>query len=1178
MVDRTRKSQGPASYDASLMREGFIHLRSLSSYSLAEGAIKISEDKPKDGSKPVRASLIDLTKSNAMPAVAVTDHGNLFGALEFAVAATEAGIQPIIGCVLPLLREGSTGKTSLPVLDALPVLVMDATGYRNLVALVSHSFMAPDRLHPYVTWDELADKSSGLLALTGGLNGPLAALLSAGQNDAALACLKTLQRLFPQRLYIELQRHDEGVIGTTQQRLEPLLLDLAYAHDLPLVATNDVQFGVPEMYEAHDALLAIADKSVLADEKRRRLTTQHYFKSAAEMRELFADLPEACNNSLVIAQRCAYWPQQRQPILPAFPTTAGRSEADEIRFAANAGLDERITALGLTSEAAAPYRQRLEFELEVIVKMGFSGYFLIVSDFIKYAKANRIPVGPGRGSGAGSVVAWALTITDLDPLHFGLLFERFLNPERVSMPDFDIDFCQERRDEVIAYVQKKYGHDRVAQIITFGKLQARAVLRDVGRVMAMPYGYVDKICKLVPNNPANPVSLAQALASEPALQALRREDAAVEQMMDIALKLEGLYRNASTHAAGVVIGDSALTEIVPLYREAGGCMPATQFNMKMVEQAGLVKFDFLGLKTLDVLQATVDMLAERGVTVDLTRLPLDDPKTYALLTRGDTTGVFQFESAGMRDMLRKLKPNRFEDIIAMGALYRPGPMENIPKYIRVKHGQEPPDYLHPLLEPVLKETLGIIIYQEQVMQAAQLLAGYSLGAADLLRRAMGKKKKEEMEAQRAAFVKGATARGVEPDQATRIFEQIDKFAGYGFNKSHAAAYACITYQTAWLKASYPTEFYAATLNFERGDTDKLNLIRQEMERQGIRLLPPDINTSRAHFTVATAAEGERSIRYALAALRGVGDAAMKQLVQERDAHGPFRDPFDFAARLDSKILNKKQMESLIAAGAFDSLSPQRAQLQASIDILAKYGQSQQSAAQTGQGGLFGQDTVAVTQPPLPATAPWDDLTRLQKEFDAVGFYLSSHPLASYAGFLQRLGVVASTEVARHLQTATSNRLKLAGIVLGRQERTAKSGNRFAFLQLSDSAGGYEVTIFSELLAASRADLEVGAMLLLEVEAQKGDDLRFIARSTEPLAKAAARLGIGMRVALRHESALQSLHKILQTTPKGSGKLQLLLTLPDGTEADMALNGGWQLNEEVKTALRKLPAGTVAQEL
>jgi DNA polymerase-3 subunit alpha len=613
----------------------FIHLRVHSAYSLAEGAIKIVEDKPKDGSKPVRKDLIHLALQHHMPAVALTDKGNLFGALEFAMAAAENGIQPIIGCQVAVLRPEQAGLKTLQRehYDQLVLLVQNELGYRNLSALVTKSFIATDRAHPYVTYEELAQHTGGLIALSSGIDGAVGHQLLAGQADAAEATLIQFRDLFTDRFYIEITRHHGGAVSYNETRIESALIDLAYKHNIPLVATNDVHFGDESMYEAHDALLCISDKMVVSEQNRRRLTRDHRFKSAAEMRTLFADLPEACDNTLVIAKRCAYMPPARAPILPAFPTTKGRSEAEELCAQAQAGLKARLKASGVND--LKTYEDRLDFELDVIIKMGFAGYFLIVSDFIRWSKENGISVGPGRGSGAGSVVAWALLITDLDPIRFGLLFERFLNPERVSMPDFDIDFCQERRDEVIHYVQQKYGADRVAQIITFGKLQARAALRDVGRVLAMPYGYVDKICKLVPNNPANPLTLGQAIDSEPQLQQLRDSDTTVAQMMDIALKLEGLFRNASTHAAGVVIGDRPLVELVPLYRDPDAALPATQFNMKTVEAAGLVKFDFLGLKTLDVLQQAVELLKARDINFDLLQLPLDDSKTYAMLAKGD---------------------------------------------------------------------------------------------------------------------------------------------------------------------------------------------------------------------------------------------------------------------------------------------------------------------------------------------------------------------------------------------------------------------------------------------------------------------------------------------------------------------------------------------------------------
>ncbi|MEK9922139.1 MAG: DNA polymerase III subunit alpha, partial [Rhodospirillales bacterium] len=725
----------------------------------------------------------------------------------------------------------------------------------------------------------------------GGPNGAINRLIRENQFERAETRLNHLKKLFPNRLYVELQRIDLP----EEIEVEPNLIKLAYSLELPLVATNDVRFGTAEMHEAHDALLAIADGRRLEDTDRRRSSENYCFKSASEMTLLFADIPEAISNTIVIAKRCAVMPEPRDPILPGFETEAGRDEAEELKAQAEQGLARRMATLEIDQEKQKLYQERLAYELNVITQMGFPGYFLIVAEFIQWAKAKGIPVGPGRGSGAGSVVAWALTITDLDPLQFNLLFERFLNPERVSMPDFDIDFCQERRDEVIAHVQQKYGSDKVAQIITFGKLQARAVLRDVGRVLGMPYGQVDRICKLVPNNPANPVTLSQAIDGEPALQEMRKTDEQVGTLINIALKLEGLYRNTSTHAAGVVIGDRPLNKLVALYRDPRSEMPVTQFNMKSVETAGLVKFDFLGLKTLTVINDAVKLLKNRGIDLDIDRIPLDDKKSFELMSSGNTAGVFQLEGSGMRDMLKRLKPNRFEDIIAVVALYRPGPMDNIPSYIARKHGAEPVAFPHPMLQSILEETYGIIIYQEQVMQIAQVLSGYSLGGADLLRRAMGKKIKSEMAAQREIFVKGAVERDVDEHKASEIFDLVDKFAGYGFNKSHAAAYALVAYQTAYLKANYPVEFIAASMTHDMHNTDKLGLFRRELDRIEAPLLPPDINASNPVFTVEKNNDGKLGVRYALGAIRNVGRPAALAIVDSRET-GPFQNLGDFSKR------------------------------------------------------------------------------------------------------------------------------------------------------------------------------------------------------------------------------------------------------------------------------------------
>ena len=1149
----------------------FVHLRVHSAYSLAEGAIKTKE-------------LIKLCQKQAMPAVAVTDSGNMFGALEFALAAADAGVQPIIGCQLNLRRAEAkpgtaAGKPAPP--DHLVLLVQNEAGYANLMRLVSKAFIETDASEtPQIALADLEGASDGLIALTGGPAGPVGRALATGQEPAAREALQKLIALFPGRLYVELMRHagpeDASGLGALEDKIEPALIDLAYEFDLPLVATNDVFFADAAMYQAHDALLCIADSRYVAEAERRRVTPDHRFKSAAEMRALFADLPEAVDNTLVIARRCSYLLRPIKPILPPFTEaiSAGRTEADELRAQAHAGLTERLARTAVADEKQ--YRDRLDFELDVIEKMKFPGYFLIVSDFIKWTKQQGIPVGPGRGSGAGSVVAWSLTITDLDPLRFGLLFERFLNPERVSMPDFDIDFCQDRRDEVIRYVQRRYGHDRVAQIITFGKLQARAVLRDVGRVLQLPLGQVDRICKLVPNNPANPVTLQQAIDGEPALQAHRDGDAAVGRMMEIAMKLEGLYRHASTHAAGVVIGDRPLDRLVPLYRDPRSDMPVTQFNMKYVEQAGLVKFDFLGLKTLTVIETAVKLA---GGGIDISALPLDDEKTYKMLSRAETTGVFQLESSGMRDVLRRLKPNRFEDIIALVALYRPGPMDNIPKYIRVKNGEEAADYLHPSLEGILKETFGIMIYQEQVMQIAQVLSGYTLGGADLLRRAMGKKIQAEMDAQRQMFVDGAKKTfDVDPGQAGMIFDQVNKFAGYGFNKSHAAAYALVAYQTAWLKANHPVAFMAASMTLDLGNTDKLNVFRQELVRMGVKLLTPDINKSKDVFGVETYAGGEQAIRYALAAVKGVGAAAMKGLVEQRKAGGPYRDLYDFARRLDTKAVNKRQLENLTRGGAFDALDGNRARVLASAETLIRYGHAVAAEAQSGQNSLFGGGGPALKEPNLASVPAWDPLEKLKHEFDAIGFYLSAHPLDAYAGPLRRLDVVPVATLPSRLPRGGTTRYKMAGIIISKQERTAKSGNRFAFCQLSDASGVFEVTLFQETLAQARELLVAGKAVLLSVDVQaNGPELRLTCHEVKPLEEVVAAVAEGIRIVLHSTAPVPALKEIIEQLGRGKARIGLTIETAPFQEVDIDLPTTYALPPKARTALKAL-VGVEVHEL
>jgi DNA polymerase-3 subunit alpha len=1125
----------------------FVHLRVRSCYSLLESTVRLER-------------LLERCQRDHAPAVGITDRANLFGALEFSQGAMRAGVQPIIGCLLPIGSTDQRGNGRPPAPSLLPVLVQDEEGYRNLLRLLSRAHLeGAAGTAPEVSLDDLCAANAGLIALSGGPEGPIGKLLLGGNRELAEALVSRLAAAFGGRFYIELMRH--GL--EDEERIEPALIEIALECDLPLVATNDSHFIEESEFEAHDVLLCIADGAQVMQNERRRLTPEHRLKSPAEMVELFADVPEAIDNTLVIARRCAFMVPTRAPILPAFPTAEGRTEVDDLRAKAEAGLEARLRATvyepDLSPErqaaVARPYRERLDYELQVIEGMNYPGYFLIVADFIQWAKARGIPVGPGRGSGAGSVVAWALSITDLDPLRFGLLFERFLNPERVSMPDFDIDFCQDRRDEVIRYVRDKYGDDRVASIITFGKLQARAVLRDVGRALGLPYGQVDRVAKLVPFNPANPPTLEQAMLLEPRLVEAAREDEQVERMIDIAQKLEGLPRHASTHAAGVVIGDRPLEELVPLYRDPRADMPVTQFNMKDVEKAGLVKFDFLGLTTLTMLALAERLVNQRGTPLALAALPLDDPATFELLGRAETIGIFQLESGGMRDALRKLKPDKFDHIVAMNALYRPGPMDNIPRFINCKNGIEQPEYLHPMLEPILEETSGVIIYQEQVMQIARELAGYSLGGADLLRRAMGKKIKAEMDAQREVFIQGAVKRDLSQKLATTIFEQVAKFASYGFPKAHATAYALLAYHTAYLRAHHPLEFFAAAMTMDRANQDRLGLYRQELARGGIDLLPPDINRSYAEFAVENGA-----VRYALAAIRGVGVQAVEQLVAERDRNGPFADLFDLMARVGPRVLNRRLIEALIKAGALDSLEGNRQRLQNAIDLALRYGAAHAEQAASDQTSIFGAllEQPQLPKPRLPEVADVPVLERLQQEFDVLGFYLSAHPLDGYWPSLARLGVVPSEQLA----AVAGQRVKLAGVVLSKQERTT-ARSRFAFLQLSDPTGTFEVTLFAEQLGRARAHLETSQPVLVEGEVrQDGDVIKVLASSVEPLDVALTN-GNGhvadrIEVKLADSAVAQDLEDLLGVHPGSSVRVRLVVPLDGQGEVSIDLGDNHRL--------------------
>jgi DNA polymerase-3 subunit alpha len=1124
----------------------FVHLRVHSAYSLSEGAIK--PDK-----------IAKLARAAGMPAVAITDTANLFGALEFSQYCTAEGIQPIIGCQIALARPDKPALAPDPIV----LLAQTPAGLVNLQRLSSAGFLESDPASPRLDFTRIAEHAEGLILLTGGTRGPLVRLLAEGREAEARAMLDRMAAAFGDRIAVELHRHGLPV----ESAVEPGLIALADAAGLPLVATNECFFASPSMYEAHDALLCIAEGRLLSEAERRRVTPEHWFKPAADMQALFSDLPEACDNTLAIARRCAVMAEVRKPLLPVCPKVRpGTTEAETLRAIALEGLTKRMDVCGADVAKRAIYAERLDFELGVIEKMGFPGYFLIVADFIQWAKAQNIPVGPGRGSGAGSVAAWALTITDLDPLQFNLLFERFLNPERISMPDFDIDFCQNRRDEVIDYVRREYGADRVGQIITFGKLQARAAVRDVGRVLGMAYGHVNKVAELIPNNPAKPVTLAEAVAGEKRLQDLRDSDEAIKRLLEIALQIEGLYRHASTHAAGVVIGDRKLVDLVPMYRDPREGTLVTQYNMKWVEQAGLVKFDFLGLTTLTILQRAIELLKGLNIEVDLERLPLDDPATYAMLSRGDAGGVFQFESAGMRDVLRQMRPDRFEDLIAAVALYRPGPMANIPQYCQRKHGEawEAP---HPELKKILEETYGIMVYQEQVMQIAQSMGGYSLGAADLLRRAMGKKIRAEMDAQKQIFTNGATARGIPQAKAVEVFDLMAKFADYGFNKSHAAAYALVSYQTAWMKANHPVPFLAACMSLAMTNTDKLAALRQEAERMGIRVLAPAINESQADFAVEKTPDGKLAIRYALAAVKKVGAAAMQSVVAVRGLK-PFADIADFAARVDPRQINKMQLENLARAGAFDALDTNRARVFTGAETILRRAQARAEESGSGQIGLFGNTGREDLR--LPGIPDWPDIERLAYEAEAVGFHLTAHPLDGFAALLKRLGVVPTTALMARAE-AGGGRVKIAGCVAGSKERTTKSGNRMAWITLSDAVGSCEVTLFKEVLSRSRDLLQAGAPLLVTADVRmEGEALRITVSDVTSLERAAAEAGAGMRIWLRETEAVAHIRAILDREGRGRGRITLVPMI-DEQEVEITLAGGFPVTPRLRQAL-KMVAG------
>ncbi len=1047
----------------------FVHLRLHTEYSLSDGIVRVPQ-------------LMEATAAAHMPAVALTDECNLFAMVKFYRAAQAKGIKPIVGVDVRLREAGEREPAS-----RLTLLCRNLEGYRNLTRLVSRAYLEGQRRGTPLlerTW-LTPDATRGLLALSGALEGDIGrALLHRRPQDARRA-LEHWLGLFGDRFYIEAQR----VGRASEESYLDSVLQLVELCPAPLVATNDVRFIRREDFEAHEARVCIQDGALLADPARvRRYTDQQYLRSPQEMAQLFGDLPEALENSVEVARRCTLELTLGESHLPEFPVPPGSTPHQHLRAQARSGLERRIGPRALGEMPLQTYAQRLESELETICTMGFAGYFLIVADFIQWSRANGIPVGPGRGSGAGSLVAWCLGITDLDPIQHDLLFERFLNPERVSMPDFDIDFCMQGRDRVIGYVATKYGRERVSQIITYGTMAAKAVVRDVGRVLGMSYGYVDRIAKLIPFELG--ITLDKALTDEPELKRLYQSEEEVRTLIDLARSLEGLTRNAGTHAGGVVIAPSVLTDFAPLYCEEGAATVVTQFDKDDVEAAGLVKFDFLGLRTLTIIDWTVKSInaerERRGTTpLDIGAIAMDDAETFALLKSCHTNAVFQLESRGMKDLIRRLLPDRFEDIVALVALFRPGPLQSgmVDDFMDRKHGRSntPIDYLHPRLKPVLAATYGVILYQEQVMQIAQVLAGYTLGGADLLRRAMGKKKPEEMAKQRAVFVDGAVQRGVEEPRARHIFDLMEKFAGYGFNKSHSAAYALLSYQTAWLKAHYPAQFMAAVLSSDMDRTDKVVTLIDECVQLGLKVEPPDVNTSVYAFTVS----GERTIRYGLGAVKGVGESAVQSVIAEREAHGAFTSLEDLCRRLDLNRVNRRVLEALIRCGSFDALGHNRHTLMSALGGALQLGEQNTRAQSAGQVDLFGLAATPATQPERRAISElpeWPEEVRLAGERETLGLYLTGHPVARYEQDLKFLASGSIAELASGRPIAANDpgrwqpgrNVTVGGLLL----EVRKRANRVA-LTLDDRSGRMEVTLFDDVYQQHRDLIVKDAILLVE---------------------------------------------------------------------------------------------------
>ena len=1101
------------------MKQNFIHLRNHSNFSLAEGMLSFDY-------------LSKFCIENFQPAIAITDTSNMFGVLEFSLKMVSLGIQPIIGIQVEI-AESSFDEINV---GEVVLIAKNDQGYKNLLK-ISSNFTTNSEFKKIVSYNNLKKYHDGLILLTGGVEkGFIGNPASNANSKLVYTRLKLLQEIFDDNLYVEIQRHGMS----TEDVSEALLLNAAKDLNLPIVATNDCYFQSPDKYYSHQILTCIDKGLTISSPNRRVLTREHYLKNTDQMTELFKDLPEAIENTIIIAKRSSFLVKGHKPILPRFPDLDNITENDYLIKISLEGLEKRfqMSLENFSSDKKSTYNERLKNELDIINNMGFSGYFLIVYDFIKWSKDNNIPVGPGRGSGAGSIVAWALQITDLDPMKWGLLFERFLNPERVSMPDFDIDFCQDRRGEVIDYVRNRYGHDRVAQIITFGSLQAKAAIRDVGRVMEMSYGHVDKIAKLIPLIPANPLTIQEAINSEELLRKEMSDNDQVKSLLLTAIDLEGLNRHVSTHAAGLVIGDRPLNELVPLYKLNDEEMPATQFNMKFVEKAGLVKFDFLGLKTLTILSKAESLIKKKQENFNLSNILLNDVKTYEMLSTGDTIGVFQLESAGMRDVLIGLKPDRFEDIIAVVSLYRPGPMENIPTYINRKHGNENIDYMHVDLEEVLKETYGIFIYQEQVLRAAQVLANFSLGSADILRRAMGKKDQDEMFQQKNAFLEGAKHKGLDENKANEIFDQISAFAGYGFNKSHAAAYALIAYQTAWIKCNFPKEFFASMMSIEFNNSEKLSTFYHDLKRLNISLKPPCINNSKNYFSIENADNKDPFIRYSLSSLKNVGNEAIVKIVQARNEKGFFKNIDDFLNKVPYNCIGKKALESLIKSGAFDCLENNRNKLFSSIDLMLNYSQAIQKDMISNQENLFNNIDNSELMIDIPEVLEWTFLEKLNNEFTSLGIYLSSHPLDNFSIVMKNLKIINSSHLLENFKTNFEKKIiQLCGLIFKVQKRQSPRG-KWATIQLNDLGGNCEIVLYSDILEKYEFLLNESKPILIDAEVKREDNqgIRIIAKRLRKFDEYITNTKFNIIITIVDLSVVEKIKSTLKFLKKGASSV------------------------------------------